>query len=83
MITVTANPAVQEFLGHANGLTAIIGANGQLLGYYMPSEHKLAAEYVQAAAHFDPAETKRRAEAGEQGKTTQEVLDHLHSLERT
>jgi hypothetical protein len=37
--------------------------------------------YQEAAARFDPAEMKRRKESQQQGYTTNEVVNHLKSLD--
>jgi hypothetical protein len=82
MNAVTADIALQQSLANVPGLTEIRDSQGVLLGYFSPAKHKLAQAYAEAAAHFDPAEIKRRKESEEPGRSTAEVLSRLKGLEK-
>jgi hypothetical protein len=81
MNTLTADEAMLAILQQAKGLAEIRDVNGTIVGFFAPVSVERAHLYVQAAAQIDPQEIKRRKEAGGKTHTTQEVLDHLRSLE--
>jgi hypothetical protein len=89
---VTAQPgpekltkdAIEDIRGRlepACGLVEVRDVAGAVLGFFAPASMQLARLYAQAAARIDPDEIKRRKESGGRTYTTQEVLDHLRSLE--
>jgi hypothetical protein len=82
MITLKVDDAMLAVLKQVNGLAEIRDSNGQVVGFFAPVSVDRAHLYAQAAAQLDPQEIKRRKEAGGPTHTTQEVLDHLRSLER-
>lgn len=84
MSTVTSDSLVKAALGGQTGLTELRGAGGELLGYFLPpmpmDELRL---YLKVITAYDSGEIERRkTEELGQGKTTQEVLDHLKTVER-
>lgn len=81
MTTLTADEALSGQLRQVNGLAEIRDASGTILGFFTPVSLERAHLYAQAAAQTDPTEVQRRKEAGGKTHTTQEVLDHLRSLE--
>jgi hypothetical protein len=80
MSTITASPAVEEVLSKLEEPTEIRDSNGNLIGRFTPARFH-AKVYQDAAARFDPVEMKRRRESQQQGYTTNEVLNHLKSLD--
>lgn len=82
MTNVIADETLQAELGRLTEPTEIRDSGGNLLGYYTSAAYSDAMLYRLAAAHFDPAELKRRKADGTAGFTTPQVLDHLKSLER-
>jgi hypothetical protein len=81
MITLIADDAMLATLRQANGLAEVRDASGTIIGFFAPVSLDRAHLYAQAAAQTDPMEVKRRKESGGKTHTTQEVLDHLRSLE--
>jgi hypothetical protein len=81
MITLIADDAMLATLRQANGLAEVRDASGTIIGFFAPVSLDRAHLYAQAAAQTDPTEVKRRKESGGKTHTTQEVLDHLKSLE--
>jgi hypothetical protein len=81
MITLTADDTLLAVLKQTKGLAEIRDSAGTIVGFFAPVEMDRAHLYAQAAAQTDPQEIKRRKEAGGKTHTTQEVLDHLKSLE--
>ncbi len=81
METVTADAPLQQSLANLPGLTEVRDAQGNVLGYYSPASKESAEAYVQAAAHFNPEEMKRRKSSSETGRTTGEVLNRIARME--
>jgi hypothetical protein len=81
VITLTVDDNVLALLRQAKGLAEIRDASGTIVGFFAPVSLERAHLYAQAAAQADPAEIKRRKEAGGKTHTTQEVMEHLRSLE--
>jgi hypothetical protein len=77
MFTLTADEGTLALLRQAQGLTEIRDATGAVVGFFAPVSVERAHLYAQAAAQADPAEIKRRKEAGGKTHTTQEVMEHL------
>ena len=82
MNTFTVDPSLQESLSKLPGLTEVRDSGGNVLGYFSPACHQTPEAYAQAAAHFDPEETKRRKLSNEKGRTTSEVLTRIAALEK-
>jgi hypothetical protein len=82
MTTITASEAIQSVLTPLTGITEIRGPDGDVLGYFAPATDREKLLYRQAAAHFDPAEMKRRKQSEQRDFTIDEVLQHLASLEQ-
>ena len=80
MVTKTVVPGVDDWLLTLREETEIRGADGRVLGYFVPADPELDALYAEAAAHFDPEELRRRKNSGGPWYTTEEVLRHLNSL---
>jgi hypothetical protein len=83
MLTITADAAMLAKLRAADGLAEIRDGEGKVVGFYAPVSVDRAPLYAQAAADISPAEVKRRKEEGGKTHTTQEVLQHLDSLENS
>jgi len=81
MFTLTADDNMLAVLRQAQGLAEIRDASGTVVGFFAPVSVERAHLYAQAAAQIDPTEVKRRKEAGGETHTTQQVLEHLRSLE--
>ena len=78
--TITADISLQQSLTNLPGLTEVRDTQGIVIGYFSPACHKNAEAYAQAAAHFDPNEMKERKRSAEKGRTTDEVLSRISSL---
>jgi hypothetical protein len=78
--TITTHASWQQLFINVDGLAAVHDSDGKLLGYFSPATSSKAAAYAEAAAHFDPAEMKRRKSSNEREYSTAEVLEHLKSL---
>ena len=81
MNVLTADQAVESLLSKLNEPTEIRDATGKVIGYFTPAPGREKQLYQEAATQFDPDEMKRRKKSVEKGYTTQEVLDHLKTLE--
>jgi hypothetical protein len=81
MISLVADEAMLAVLRHANEVAEIRDSAGAIIGFFAPVSLEHAHLYAKAAAQINPQEIQRRKD--KQGKyyTTQEVLDHLKSLE--
>lgn len=82
MTTVTANGEMLTTLSGVKELAEVRDSSGKVIGFFAPMAIKNAQAYANAAAHIDPAEVRRTKEAGNRAYSTQEVLDHLGSLEK-
>jgi hypothetical protein len=80
MITLTLDDAALALLRQAAGLSEIRDSSGQVVGFFAPATMSQARLYAQAAAQTDPAEVKRRVEAGATELTAQEMVERLQSL---
>jgi hypothetical protein len=83
MISLTVNNAMLELLRQATGLAEVRDENGTVVGFFAPVSVERGHLYAQAAAQTDPKEIARRKEPGRKSHTTNDVLDHLNSLERS
>jgi hypothetical protein len=83
MTSLTADDAMLATLRQAQGLAEIRDPTGRVIGFFAPVSVEHADLYAQAAAQVDPTEIQRRKAAGGKPHTTQEVLDHLKSLENS
>jgi hypothetical protein len=82
MTILTASEAVQAFLTPIKEATEIRDEAGNLLGYFTPAGCAEDRLYQHDIAQFDLEELKRRAASKERGYTTEEVLNHLRSMEQ-
>ena len=82
MLSLTADEATLALLSRATELAEIRDASGRTIGFFAPVAVDKAHLYAQAAAHFDPAENQRRKAEKLPGRTTEQVLEHLRSLEK-
>jgi hypothetical protein len=82
VITLTADDATLARLRLATDLAEVRDSSGRVVGFFAPVTMDRARLFALAAAQTDPAEVRRRKEAGGKTHTTQEVVDHLHSLEK-
>jgi hypothetical protein len=82
MNTFTADISLQQSLAGLPGLTEVRDTQGTVIGYFSPASHENAEAYAQAAAHFDPNEMNARKRSGEKGRTTNEVLGRISSLDQ-
>jgi hypothetical protein len=82
MNSITADVSLQQSLTSLPGLTEVRDAQGIVVGYFSPASHKNAEAYAQAAAHFDPNEMRERKRSAEKGRTTNEVLGRISSLDQ-
>jgi hypothetical protein len=82
MISITADKAMLDVLRQATGLAEARDANGSVVGFFAPVSMERVHLYAAAAARIDPAEFQRRKKGNGPMHTTQEVLDHLNSLEK-
>ena len=83
MATLAADNALQAYLAPLKERTEIRDVQGRLLGFYVPAAAEQPVDYSEVRKLFDPEEIKRRkaAEGDHPGYTTDEVLEHLHSLQ--
>ena len=82
MHTLTADNSLQQSLAGLPGLTEVRDTQGTVIGYFSPVSNKNPEVYAQAAAHFDPDEMKQRKLSNQQGRTTNEVLSRIVSLDK-
>lgn len=76
----------EKFCDHLRGILETVELRdtcGKLLGHFTPSlSDEESALYEEAKRLFDPAEIKRRKETEHgRGYTTEQVLEHLKTLE--
>ena len=81
MISLIADDKMQATLSQVKELAEIRDSSGKVIGFFAPLALPDAQFYANAAAHIDPAEIKRRKEAGGKTCTTEELLHHLKALE--
>jgi hypothetical protein len=83
MSTVTADRALETQLAKLKGLTEVRNSEGSVLGHFLPALSKEELKlYLKVLAEYDPEEIQRRKAVGGTGRTTQEVLARLQSLEK-
>lgn len=80
MTTFTADSELRDVFGKFHEVTQIRDSSGNLIGTFTPASCDEDLLYARAAAHFDPAEMKRRKDSGQIGRTTAEVLAKLKQL---
>ncbi len=82
MTTVIANEAVQAALGSVKDKAEIRDAEGNLLGFFTPTEVELKRLYATVSERFDPEEIRLiiEREGHLPGRTTKEVLERLQQL---
>ena len=83
MIHITADAELQAKLSGLEGPAEILDESGKVIGYFTPADQEEQDLYQRAVAKFDRDEMNRRKETGEKGFTTEEVVDHLESLEKS
>src|SRR5262245_51471220 len=83
MRTITVDNKLLEVLARATSLAEVCDSSGTLVCFFAPASLEHADLYARAAAQISPQEIRRRAEAGGKTYTTQEVLEHLRSLEKS
>ena len=83
MTTLAANEVLRSILAPLRERTEIRDLDGKLLGHYVPTVEERRPDYTEIRKLFDAAELKRREaqDAKEAEYTTEEVLEHLQSLE--
>jgi hypothetical protein len=82
MITLTVDEKTLALLRQADELAEIRDASGAVVGFFTPVEMEKARQYADLAAKVDPAEIQRRKSAHGPKHSTEQVIDHLNSLER-
>jgi hypothetical protein len=83
MTTITIDDKLLEVLTQAASLAEVRDLKGTLIGFFAPANLEHADLYAQAATRISPQEIRQRAEGGGETYTTQEVLKHLRSLEKS
>ena len=83
MIHITADAELQAKLSGLDGPAEIRDENGKVIGYFTPADRDEQNLYQRAAANLDCEEKNRRKKTGEKGLTTEEVVEHLESLEKS
>ena len=81
MNAITVGPPVQACLEPLTDQTELRGADGTLLGYFVPVSDASARMYEQARARFDPEVIRKRAAYQGPWLSTAEVVARLESLE--
>jgi hypothetical protein len=83
MIPLTVNDDVAGLLGGYVDAVEVRDEQGRVLGHFLPYLTPEAREFSEHhEAYFDMEELKRRAASKERGYTTEEVLQHLRSLDQ-
>ena len=83
MNQITADEELQAKLSRLEGRTEIRDESGKVIGYFTPADRDEQNLYQRAAANLDCDEKNRRKKTGEKGFTTEAVVEHLESLEKT
>ncbi len=83
MVQVRANESMRAAFGLIKERAEILNEDGTLLGYFEPVESEEDAAYRKAALLFDPEEVRKAKSAEGPWRTTAEVLERLHSLEKS
>lgn len=83
MISLIADNQMLAILSQAKELAEIRDPSGQVIGFFAPVAQDRAHLYAQAAATADPLEIQRRKAPDRKTHSTEEVLKHLDSLEKT
>ena len=83
MIHITADAELQAKLSGLEGTAEIRDESGKVIGYFTPAAREEQDLYQRAAANLDCDEKNRRKKTGEKGLTTEEVVEHLESLEKS
>jgi len=83
MTTLAANEVLRSILAPLKERTEIRDLDGKLLGHYVPTVDERRPDYTEIRKLFDAAESKRREAREAEGPeyTTEEILEHLHTLE--
>ena len=82
MNQITADAELQAKLSRLEGRTEIRDESGKVIGYFTPIDAEEQDLYRRAAANLDCNEKNRRKKSGQKGITTEEVVEHLESLEK-
>ena len=82
MIHITADAELQAKLSGLEGPAEIRDESGKVIGYFTPADRDEQNLYQRAAANLDCDEKNQRKKTGEKGLTTEEVVEHLESLEK-
>lgn len=81
MNAVTVDTPLAADLTRSGELVEIRDANGQTIGFFAPIGIAHSPQYAAAAAHFYP--TKDQPHHDGPWFTSEQVAEHLHSLENT
>ena len=83
MIHITADAELQAKLSGLEGPAEIRDESGKVIGYFTPADRDEQNLYQRAVAKLDHDEMNRRKKTGQKGFTTEEVVEHLESLEKS
>jgi hypothetical protein len=81
MDTLFLTPEVAQFLSEIKERTELLDDSGNLVGIFSPKQEAEAELIAEAREIFDLEEARRRLASEKPGRTTQEVLQRLKSLE--
>ncbi|HBI42521.1 MAG TPA: hypothetical protein DDY78_06640 [Planctomycetales bacterium] len=79
---MTADQPLLDRLAGVMGPVEIRDADGKVLGRYTPVFADEKEVHERAAKYFDLAEAERIAATEREGYSIEEVMQHLHSLEK-
>jgi hypothetical protein len=82
MTVVTADPSLQAVLASLRDQAEIRDMAGNLLGYFTPRQLEEELLYQRAEEVFNPEEVERQLKEQQTGSTLEQVMSHLHSLEK-
>ncbi len=83
MSYLTADDAIQDFFRGVVEPVEVRDSEGKVLGHYTPVvSPEEAARYEKIKGLFDPEELKRRKASKHPGYTFEQVMEHIHSLEK-
>ena len=81
MVQLRMDEAMTALIEPIKERAEVLDDRGTLLGYFIPAESPEERLRRKAFAEYDPERARRRRESPEGGFTTEQVLEHLKSLD--
>lgn len=81
MTGIRADQTTIDFLSQVRQPVEVQDGSGRVIGVFSPGTPEEARLYLHAWLSLDPEDVRRQKQMSERTYTTQEVLEHLKSLE--